>query len=53
MTAPKCNCCKDSGNVPDILGQLRPCSRCGGDRHEAWAKARLEPVAEAPVERKG
>lgn len=34
-----CRCCNGSRRVPDIRGELRPCSRCDVDGFEAWSRA--------------
>lgn len=42
-----CACCDNQRTVPDIHGQLRPCSRCRAHAFDQWAEAnRLRAINE-------
>ena len=43
-----CTCCNGRGTVPDIVGELRPCSRCRADAFNLWSADRApEEMAKA------
>ena len=44
MSTATCNCCLGTGDVPDVFGTFRPCSRCDGDAYRDWSRSR-EPDA--------
>lgn len=37
----RCTCCGDTGTVPDITGDPRPCSACRLEDFRAWYRARF------------